>query len=317
MKKIRNSRISTRPRGRSEAVFSRLSRKKRISKPGLVVHVAKSAGFCFGVKRAIRIARELVGSGIDVRMLGDIVHNEQVISDLENAGIRKQRRLGQGRGSTLLIRAHGAQDRQIRAAQKRGYKIVDATCPMVREIHRLVQRMDATGRSVIVIGDRHHDEVVGIVGQIRRRAIVLDVKEPLPEKQLRGIRRAAVVVQSTQNETKVQAKVEAIRALVPDLKFFNTICRPTRMKQQEVRLLPLENDVIVVIGSSTSANTRRLYEIARSLNRRAHWIQTAADLRRSWFRNARTAGVTAGASTPEEIISGVVSAIKSYPGKSS
>lgn len=298
----------------SKAASGAAGRAKLKAGPGLVVRVAKSAGFCFGVKRAIRIARDLAASGAEVRMLGDIVHNEQVIRGLEAAGIRKLRRLGRGRGRTLLIRAHGAPDRQIRAARRRGYRIVDATCPMVREIHRLVRRMDRSGRRVIVMGDRKHDEVVGIVGRCRRGALVLDLKEPLPEKKLRRIRRAAIVVQSTQNEAEALAAVEAIRALAPDLKFFNTICRPTRMKQQEVRILPLETDVVLVIGSRTSANTRRLYEIARSLNRRTHWIQSASGLRLAWFRNARTVGVTAGASTPEEIIRGVVEAAARLPG---
>ena len=306
MRQINNNKQSSRGAGVRRASLK--------SKTGLVVRVARSAGFCFGVKRAIRMARDLADSGAEVRMLGDIVHNEEVIRGLEAAGIRKLRRLGQGRGCTLLIRAHGAPACLPAAARRRGYRIVDATCPMVREIHRLVRRMAAAGRVVIVIGDRKHDEVAGIVGQCPRSAIVLDVSEPLPERRLRRIRRAAIVVQSTQNEARALALVEAIRALVPDLRFFNTICRPTRLKQQEVRVLPLNSDVVVVIGSRTSANTRRLYEIARSLNRRTHWIQTASGLRRAWFRNASTVGVTAGASTPEEIIRGVVGAIRAQRG---
>jgi 4-hydroxy-3-methylbut-2-enyl diphosphate reductase len=276
----------------------------------LRIRVAKSAGFCFGVRRAIKIAMELAGSGRPVFMLGDLVHNENVIRDIEAAGIRKLKRLGCGRGRTLLIRAHGAPARVLQQARRRGYRVVDATCPMVKEIHRTARALERQGRHVIVIGDPRHEEVLGILGQLRGPGLVVESLEQLPAKALRRIRRAGVVVQSTQNQARVAPLLEALRARIPDLRFCDTICRPTRLKQAEVRALPLAHDVVIVIGSRTSANTRRLYEIARSLNPRTRWIQDASELKPAWFRGAHSVGVTAGASTPQTLIEAVVERLR-------
>lgn len=275
------------------------------------IHVAHSAGFCFGVRRAIKIARELAEHGRNACMLGDIVHNETVIHELEHAGIRKLKRLGRGRDATLLIRAHGAAAGLDARARARGYKVVDATCPMVREIHRIAKDMDCRGYRIIVIGDRRHDEVLGIIGQIRRRALVIDTPAAIPWRAVRRIRKAAVVVQSTQNADRVAQIVRALEPRIPELQFFNTICKPTRMKQEEIKSMPLAHDVMIVIGSKTSANTKRLYEIARGLNARSHWIQAAAELKPRWFRNARSVGITAGASTPETTTEAVIARIRS------
>ncbi len=275
-------------------------------KKKLRIQIAKSAGFCFGVRRAIKIAMELAASGKPVCMLGDLVHNENVIRDIETAGIRKLKRLGKGRGRILLIRAHGAPARVFDEARKRGYQVRDATCPMVREIHRIARSLEREGRRVIVIGDPRHDEVLGILGSLSYPALVAHDPGHLPERALSRVRKAGVVVQSTQNQARVETVLEALRARVPDVRFCNTICRPTRMKQAEVRALPRKNDVVLIIGSRTSANTRRLYEIAKSINPRAHWIQDASELRTVWFKAAKSVGITAGASTPRSLMDAVV-----------
>lgn len=274
------------------------------------ITVARSAGFCTGVKRALRIALDAAQSGDDVRMLGDIVHNEQVVEEIRRAGIRTMRRLGKGAGKALLIRAHGASQSVLRRASERRYRIVDATCPMVREIHRLAIQCERRGCRVIVIGDKKHDEVVGIQGQPRRKALVVESVAQIPWPAIRRMKKVAVLVQSTQNEENAVKIVEAIRRRVPDLEFHNTICRPTREKQREARQLPLRNDVMVVIGSRQSANTRRLYEISRSLNTRTHWVQTARELRTVWFKGCGRVGVLAGASTPDHTIRQVVAGIR-------
>jgi len=274
------------------------------------IQLARSAGFCFGVKRAIKMARELAQSGGDIRMLGDIVHNETVIREMEHAGIRKIHRLGSGQGKTLLIRAHGASKSTHAAARKRGYTIADATCPMVHEIHRIVERMDQDGRRIIVIGDPKHDEVLGIIGQIRRKALVINGAGPIPEQAIRRIRRAAIVIQSTQNLNKIQPLIDKLLALIPDAKFFNTICKPTHLKQEEIKTMPEVNEVMIVIGSRTSANTQRLYEIAKAKNPRSYWIESADELKRAWFKGVRSVGVTAGASTPDETTRAVIAAIR-------
>jgi len=274
------------------------------------IHLARSAGFCFGVKRAIRMAHELARKTSSVRMLGDLVHNETVIRELEIAGIRTIKQLGRGKKRILLIRAHGVSRGVITRARRCGYRIVDATCPMVREIHRIVRRMDRRGARIIVIGDRQHDEVQGIIGQIRRRALVIDHLDHIPWPTIRRLRRAAIVVQSTQNMDRIMPIVKALQAAIPKVVFFNTICRPTRMKQEEIKILSLHNELMIVIGSRTSANTRRLYEIARALNPHTRWIQSAEEINARWLKQVHAIGITAGASTPESTTQAVIARIR-------
>ncbi len=270
------------------------------------VHLAKSAGFCFGVKRAIKIAGELAEKGGETRMLGDLVHNETVIREMESAGIKKIKRLGNGKNKSLLIRAHGVSNDITLRARKRGYRIVDATCPMVREIHKIVKRMDRQGYRIIVIGDCQHDEVLGIMGQIKRKALAIDSADTIPWNAVRRIKKAAIVVQSTQNLDQAIQIVNILKSEMGVVRFFNTICKPTQKKQEEIKIMPLKHDVMIIIGSRTSANTKRLYEISKSLNPRSFWIQDAEEINPQWFRNAVSVGVSAGASTPKSIMQAVM-----------
>jgi len=274
------------------------------------ISVAKSAGFCFGVKRAIKTALDTVSQGKAVEMLGDIVHNEDVVRQIEAAGIRKVNHLSSGQGKILLIRAHGAARKIAVSAHDLGYTIVDATCPMVKEIHTIVQDMEKQGYRIIIIGDRDHEEVEGIKGQLCSEALVVDCVDTIPHDWIASIERAAVVVQSTQNLESVQRIVEVLRRDVKELKFYNTICKATTKRQNEIKTMPLENDVMLVIGSKTSANTKRLYEISKSLNKRSYWIQSSDNIDQAWFTDAQTVGVTAGASTPEETINRIVAFLK-------
>ena len=276
----------------------------------LKINLAKSAGFCFGVKRALDIAFKTAKLRTGVYMLGDIVHNEDVIKKIEKAGIKKIDRLTNGKNKTLLIRAHGTDLRTIEKASRLGYNIIDATCPMVKEIHKIANGMEEKGYKIIIIGDKKHDEVHGIIGQLKTKAIVIDDIRHIPFNTIKKIKKASVVVQSTQNEEKVSEIVDVLRAHIRDLKFFNTICRPTRIKQEEIKKLPQENDLIIIIGSKTSANTKRLYEIAKSLNPRSFWIQSKQDIKPVWLKDAKTVGISAGASTPDSTIREIVKYIK-------
>jgi 4-hydroxy-3-methylbut-2-enyl diphosphate reductase len=274
------------------------------------INLAKSAGFCFGVRRAINIALKAANSRDKIYMLGDIVHNEDVIKLIEKTGIKKINRLSDGKNKTLLIRAHGTSRKAIDRASALGYKIIDATCPMVKDIHRIAQEMEKKGYRVMIIGDKKHDEVHGIIGQLKRKAIVVDSLKHIPVKTIKKIKKAALVVQSTQNLERVIKIVGALKLYIQELKFFNTVCNPTRLKQEEIKRMPQENDVMIIIGSKTSANTRRLYEIAKSLNRRSYWVQSKDDIKLKWFKAAESAGVTAGASTPNSTTEQVIEYIK-------
>jgi len=274
------------------------------------IRLARSAGFCFGVKRALDIALTTARHHPRVEMLGHIVHNEDVIAAVSRAGVKIIKRLGKGDGRIFLMRAHGAPQAFRRRAERLGYTIVDATCPMVKEIHRIAMSAERNGWPVIIIGDKRHDEVHGIIGQLKKRPLVIDPADALPRRQLKRLKKAAIVVQSTQNLEKALRIVREIKAIVPTVQFHNTICGPTRLKQKEIRSLPLHNDAVIIIGSRTSANTRRLFEIAKSLNPRSHWIQSPRDLKSKWFKGVKTVGVTAGASTPETTTSAVIRALR-------
>lgn len=274
------------------------------------INLAKSAGFCFGVRKAITVALQSAKTKKPIFMLGDIVHNEEVVKQIQKAGIKKINRLSIGQGKTLLIRAHGCSKNTLAKALKSGYKIIDATCPMVKEIHKIAEKLEQNGYQVIIIGDKHHDEVQGIAGQLKSKAMIIDKLKNIPIDKIKNIKQAGIVVQSTQNLDNVHEILNVLRSYIPKLKFYNTICNPTKSKQNEVKTMPLENDAMIIIGSKTSANTKRIYEIAKPLNKNSYWINSAKEIKKSWLNKAKSVGITAGASTPESSIHQVIQRIK-------
>ena len=275
------------------------------------VNLAKSAGFCFGVKRALKIALTTAKSHKKVYMLGDIVHNEDVVRSINKAGIKKISGLTAGKNKILLIRAHGACLNTIRKAKRLGFKVVDATCPMVKEIHKIAMNMERKGYQIIVIGDKKHDEVQGIVGQLKGKAVVVDDIKNIPIDKIRKIKKACVVVQSTQNLEKVIKLTRIFKRNIKELKVFNTICMPTRIKQGEIKRMPKDNEVMIIIGSKTSANTKRLYEISKSINANSYWVSSKSEIRPEWFKAAETVGISAGASTPDATTKDIVKYLSS------
>jgi len=273
------------------------------------INLAKSAGFCFGVKRALEIALKTAVKEKRVEMLGDIVHNEEVVNQIKKSGIKKIKHLGKGKGKILLIRAHGISTNIYKKIRALGYKIIDATCPMVREIHKIAKKNETKGYQVIIIGDKKHDEVQGILGQLRKKALVIDSSKDI-DKKVKGIAKGAIVVQSTQNLEKTLKIVKALKKHIKKLNFFNTICEPTRRKQKEIKEMAAKNNLMIIIGSKTSANTKRLYEISRSINKQTFWIQSKDKIKPIWFKGVSSVGITAGASTPENTTQSVIKLIK-------
>jgi len=277
------------------------------------INIAKSAGFCFGVRRALEIALKASSAGKKVYMLGDIVHNENVVKEIKKSGIKKINKLKNKNRGALLIRAHGAPIKTFIKAKELGYEIIDATCPMVKEIHSIVKNMHDKGYKIIIIGDNQHEEVFGIAGQLSRKALVIENLDDISPEKIRNIRKACVVAQSTQNLERALRIVNTLKKYIPDLEFFNTICRPTRTKQEEIRNMPLNNDTMIIIGSKKSANTKRLYEISHTLNKNSHWVNSRKGINPRWLRGAKSVGITTGASTPEYTIKDIVSYIRSIP----
>ncbi len=274
------------------------------------ITIAKSAGFCFGVKRALDIAYKATSSGKKIEMLGDIVHNEDVVKQINDLGIKKVSRLSSGKNKTILIRAHGADKKLFKKAIMLGYSIIDATCPMVKEIHKIATDMENKGFKIIIIGDKKHDEVHGIIGQLKNKALVIEHLDEATINKVKRLKKACIICQSTQKEEKVFEIVSKIRPFIKEMKFFNTICMPTRIKQKEIKLMPLENDLMLIIGSKNSANTKRLFEISKTLNANSFWVQSSLDINPKWFQGINKVGITAGASTPDETTNKIVARIK-------
>ncbi|MFH1664611.1 MAG: 4-hydroxy-3-methylbut-2-enyl diphosphate reductase [Candidatus Omnitrophota bacterium] len=269
------------------------------------INIAKSSGFCFGVRRAIDISKHLACSGKNVYVLGDIVHNSFVVKELEEKGIRKASKIRRSPGATLIIRAHGAPEKTFDRARSCGYKIVDATCPKVKDIYKIARKLERTN-TVIIIGDKGHDEVKGIAGQLKNKPVTIESAGDIPSKKLSKIKKAAVITQSTQTMENISAIMSRLEKIIPKVKLYDTTCLTTRVKQEEIRSLPRENDTVLIIGSKTSANTKRLYQLSRKINRNTHWIECARGLRPEWFKNTAGVGIMAGASTPDYVTRAVV-----------
>jgi 4-hydroxy-3-methylbut-2-enyl diphosphate reductase len=163
---------------------------------------------------------------------------------------------------------------------------------------------------MIIVGDKKHDEVQGIVGQLDKKPLVLSPKAKIEKRMFRNLKKAAVISQSTQNIDEVKNIVYKIKRYIPHLEFIDTICKPTRQKQNEVKTMPYNNDLILVIGSKASANTKRLYQISKKINPRTYWIENDKKINPGWFKDVKSVGITAGASTPENIIHSVVNKLK-------
>lgn len=279
------------------------------------INIAKSAGFCTGVKRALNIAKKTARGEKKAYMLGDIVHNKEVIREIEKKGIKKIKKLNLGKNKVLLIRAHGAPGATYKKAKKLGYQIIDATCPMVKEIHKIARTHQEKKFQIIIIGDKKHEEVQGISGQLKEKAKILDPKDNFKKEDFTKIKKAAVVTQSTQNAEKVEKIVQQLKKQIPRLKFINTICAPTQKKQNEIKKMPRDNDVMIIIGSKMSANTKRLYQISKEINPRSYWIENEGQINSSWLKKAQSAGITAGSSTPQASIEKTIKKIKSLSKK--
>ena len=272
------------------------------------IYLAKDAGYCFGVRDAVNLAYDSAKTHGEVYMLGTIVHNERVIDDLSSAGAKVVKSLDDvPSGKPLLFRAHGTPPELVKEASNRDLKLIDATCPLVTEIHEDIKKLNDEGRKTIIIGDHGHDEVIAIAAQVKKPIIISNIEEA---KALRKMKKAGVVSQSTQMLENVQDIMNILIEKVFDLRFINTICFPTRRNHQQIKELATNCDVMIIIGSYTSANSKRLTQLSLERNKRSFQVTSAEEIDESWFKNCDSIGVSAGASTPDETIEEVISKIK-------
>ena len=271
--------------------------------------LAKSAGYCFGVRDAVNAAYDVSKEHGEVYMLGDIVHNESVVDDLEKKGVKVVENLEEiPEDKPVLFRAHGTSKDVWKKAEDKKMNIIDATCPLVHDIHREVKELHAEGSKIIIIGDHGHDEVIGIASQVEGAIIIASIEEA---QKLRKTKKAGIVSQSTQAIENVQDIINILMTKVVDLRFINTICFPTKRNHQQIKELSVITDMILIIGSFTSANSKRLTELSLERNKNTYQVTNAAEIDSSWFKNnINSVGISAGASTPDWIIESVIKKVK-------
>ena len=276
------------------------------------VILAKSAGFCFGVKRAVDTVYEQTGKK-NVYTFGPIIHNEEVVKDLEKKGvfvINTMEELDDITEGTVIIRSHGVSSAVYEALQKKGVEIVDATCPFVLKIHNIVKQESANGKQIVIIGNEKHPEVEGIMGWSKTQVHVVDTVEKAQNLQLDPQREVCIVSQTTFNYNKFKELVEIIYENGYNIIIRNTICNATEERQTEAREIAKRVDAMIVVGGSSSSNTRKLYEICKNECKDTYYIQTLNDLDMTSLGKADCIGITAGASTPNNIIQEVYTNVR-------
>jgi 4-hydroxy-3-methylbut-2-enyl diphosphate reductase len=272
------------------------------------VRVARYAGVCYGVERALKLAEEASTGGQRVKTLGPLIHNPQAVAALREQGVEVAACLEEVSDETLVIRTHGVDPAIIAQAKTKGLDVVDATCPFVTKAQKAAEQLRAEGYTLVVVGEADHPEVEGIVAHAGGEAIVVGSEDELPARL--SSRRIGIVVQTTQSPGRLAAVVDALLPRANELRVFNTICSATEQRQMAAEELARDVDVMVIVGGHNSGNTKRLAEISHSVNRRTYHVETADELEPEWFDRAETVGVTAGASTPDEQIRGVITAIE-------
>lgn len=272
------------------------------------VIVAREAGACYGVERALELVRDVAArTDGPVHTLGPLIHNPVVVAELEELGVTVAKDADVEPGSTLVLRTHGVAPEVEEQARAAGASVVDATCPFVKRVHRSAERLVREGYQLVVVGESGHPEVEGIVGHAPGATVV---GSPSEVDGLELGRKVGVVVQTTQARANLQAIVAALAGRADELRVINTICDATAGHQGACAELAAAVDVMIVVGGHNSANTTHLAEISRERCPRTHHIELPSELDDSWFAEAERIGVTAGASTPSSHIEAVVDAIR-------
>jgi (E)-4-hydroxy-3-methyl-but-2-enyl pyrophosphate reductase len=271
--------------------------------------VAEESGLCYGVKRALQIAKKTRETrGSNIYTFGDLIHNPQVISDLENKGIHSIDDLDKINSGTVIIRSHGVSPNIYIKLAEKNIEIVDATCPIVKKIQKLVEKLAKKEEEIIIVGNKEHPEIQGLIGYSRGRGIIVEnesqVKNLLPGK------RRVVLAQSTQDLFLLKRVVASLIEITEELKIYNTICQFTQTRQNSTSQLAAHVDVLFIIGGKNSSNTRKLYEISKRILPKTYFIENSDKITPAMLEGAKKIGLSGGASTPPEAIQDAVVKIK-------
>ena len=278
--------------------------------------VAEHSGFCSGVERAYQIAIDSVKAGKKVFMLGNLVHNKQVVEKLRSHGIQAIKALNEieNKGGILLVSAHGVGPAVYENAKHLGLEIIDTTCPWVKKAQQIAGDLAKEGRKIILVGDKGHPEVKGIVGWSGGKAIVVETIQDLTALPISAGDKIGILAQTTQAEEHFKAIAAELKKKARDVKVFDTICGATTKRQESAVKLATAVDLMLVVGDKMSANTKRLTELCLATGTPTYQIESAAEIDPGWLKGKEKIGLTAGASTPEWVIEEVKALLRARSG---
>jgi 4-hydroxy-3-methylbut-2-enyl diphosphate reductase len=277
------------------------------------VKIAKTAGFCWGVRRTVDKVMEVAEQrhGGPVVTLGPIIHNPQAVARFREKGVGTVNAVADvADGTTVVVRTHGAVREEIEGAGARGLEVVDGTCPYVKYPQAVAQRLSREGYHVVIVGDANHAEIKGVLSYAEGPCTVVKPGGPIPDIDAKKV---AVIAQTTCIGADFERVVGSLAARHKEVRAVNTICNDTEERQADARALAREVDAIVVVGGKNSANTRHLAEICREIQPRTWHVETEAELEPGWFDGCRAVGLSAGASTPDWVVEGVAAWLRRLP----
>ena len=276
------------------------------------VILAKSAGFCFGVKRAVNMVYEEIDKAKEndedtpIYTYGPIIHNDEVVKDFADKGVTLVRELSELKNlpkGKIIVRSHGISRKEYEEMEQYGFTVVDATCPFVRKIHKIVDEHSKNGEYILIIGNPNHPEVCGIRGWVHGNDVkIIESREEAEAFELKEDKKVCIVSQTTFNYKKFQDLVEIISKKEYNIIVLNTICNATEERQTEARQIAKNVEAMIVIGDKHSSNTQKLFEICNTECEKTYYIQTSKDMDYSLLESINNVGITAGASTPNNII---------------
>ena len=270
--------------------------------------LAKSAGFCFGVKRATQMAFDAVNHYSSLQSLGPLIHSPQMVKKLEDHGIRVCHQVEDADGDALIVRSHGVTATEMTALHASGKAVIDATCPFVTRAQKHAAELSRDAGLLVIVGEAHHPEVKGILsyatGDVQ---VVANVEQA---RKLPQCRKMGIIAQTTQSLDNFREIVGVCLEKTRDLKIYNTICDATSVRQEEAVAIARQVELMLVVGGYNSANTRRLAELCREQGTTTHHLETAAEIDPAWFAGIDRVGLTAGASTPQFLIDEIITRLR-------
>ncbi len=271
------------------------------------IKIAKKAGFCFGVKRAIDITFNLAKEdNKGLYTYGPLIHNPQVVEELKRKGVKTVENLTSADIRTIIIRTHGVSPEVYAETSQMGYNVIDATCPFVKKAQKFAQILNDEGYQVLIIGDKEHPEVQGLIGFAGGNAVVAGDADQLPALK----NKVGIIVQTTQPFDTFRKIVLQVLSIAREVKIYNTICDFTAQRVKETRELAKEVELMVIVGGKNSSNTNQLVKLSQDVCAKVYHIETAEEIKKEWFLGVENVGITGGASTPQWIIDDAVKKIR-------